>query len=75
MVNRYGDVLSRLIEESDEIEEDHKDKIIKAITTFSIKKGTIDDLKRFGPVQGLLEEVSPVLSLKNVSVIKPVEED
>lgn len=70
MVEKYGEVLSRLIEESDEIDEDDKSKIIKAATMFSIAKGTIDMMKSFGEVSELMEEVKPVVSIKNVEVIK-----
>jgi hypothetical protein len=71
MIEKWGEVISRLIEESDEIEDDDKGKIIKAVSAFSIAKGTIDKLKSFDtPVSTMVEEVKPVVSLKNVEVIK-----
>ena len=70
MIDKYGEVLSRLIEESDEITEHDKEKIIKAVTTFSVKKGTIDKLKEYGNVAEVMEAVKPVVSLKNIEVIK-----
>ena len=70
MVEKYGEVLSKLIEESNEIDEDDKDAIIKAVTTFSIAKGTIDKMKQFGKVASIMEEVKPIVSLKNVEIIK-----
>ena len=71
MIEKWGEVISRLIEESDEIEEDDKGKIIKAVSAFSIAKGTIDKLKGFDtPVSTMMEEVKPVIALKNVEVIK-----
>jgi hypothetical protein len=70
MVEKYGEVLSKLIEESNEIDEDDKDAIIKAVTTFSIAKGTIDKMKQFGRVASIMEEVKPIVSLKNVEIIK-----
>ena len=70
MIEKYGDVLSRLIEECDEIKDADKDKIVKAVTTFSIAKGTIDKMRQFGKVSEIMEEVKPVVALKNVEIIK-----
>ena len=70
MIEKYGEVLSRMIEESNEIDEDDKGKIIKAVTAFSIAKGTIDKMKSYGEVSEIMEEVKPVVALKNVEVIK-----
>jgi len=70
MIEKYGEVLSRMIEESNEINEDDKAKIIKAVTAFSIAKGTIDKMKSYGNVSEIMEEVKPVVALKNVEVIK-----
>jgi hypothetical protein len=69
MVEKYGEILSELIEKSD-IPEKDKEKIIKASTIFSIKKGTIDDLPKYGDVAEVMEAVKPVISLKNVEIIK-----
>lgn len=70
MIEKYGEVLSRLIEESDEIAEKDKEKIIKAVTVFSVAKGTIDNFKKYGEVESVMEAVKPVVSLKNIEVIK-----
>lgn len=70
MIEKYGEVLSRMIEESNDIDEDDKGKIIKAVTAFSIAKGTIDKMKSYGEVSEIMEEVKPVVALKNVEVIK-----
>ena len=70
MIEKYGEVLSRLIEESDEIAEKDKEKIIKAVTVFSVAKGTIDNFKKYGKVESVMEAVKPVVSLKNIEVIK-----
>lgn len=70
MIEKYGEVLSRLIEESDEISDDDKGKIIKAVTAFSVAKGTIDVMKSYGKVEDVMNEVKPVIALKNVEVIK-----
>ena len=70
MIEKYGEILSRMIEESDEIAEKDKEKIIKAATTYSVAKGTIDDFKKYGEVSEMIEMVKPVVALKNVEVIK-----
>ena len=70
MIEKYGEVLSRLIEESDEISDDDKGKIIKAVTAFSVAKGTIDVMKSYGKVEDVMNEVKPVIALKNVEIVK-----
>jgi type III secretory pathway component EscV len=70
MVEKYGEVLSRLIEECDEIDADDREKIIKAVTKFSVAKGTIDQLKNLGDVADVMESVKPVVMLKTPEVIR-----
>jgi hypothetical protein len=70
MIEKYGEVISSMIESCDEIDEDDKAKIIKAVAVFSIAKGTIDKMPTFGSVTEIMEEVKPVVALKNVEVIK-----
>ena len=70
MIEKYGDILSRMIEESSEIADKDKEKIIKATTAYSVAKGTIDDFKKYGDVSEMIEMVKPVVALKNVEVIK-----
>jgi hypothetical protein len=70
MIEKYGEILSRLIEESDEIKESDKEKIIKATTKYSVAKGTIDKFATYGDVNEVMEAVKPVVSLKNVEIIK-----
>ncbi len=70
MVDKYGEIISKLIEMSDDIDEDDKGKIIKAVTKFSVKKGTIDKFSEYGDVQDVMEAVKPVISLKSAEIIK-----
>jgi hypothetical protein len=70
MIEKYGEILSRLIEESDEIKDSDKEKIIKATTKYSVAKGTIDKFSTYGDVNEVMEDVKPVVSLKNVEIIK-----
>ena len=70
MIEKYGEVLSRLIEECGDISEKDKEKIITATTKFSVAKGTIDKFSTYGDVNEVMEAVKPVVSLKNVEIIK-----
>lgn len=69
MIEKYGEVLSNLIMNSNDISDDDKERIIKATTTFSVAKGTIDRMTQFGSVNEVMDEIKPVISLKNVEVI------
>ncbi len=70
MIEKYGEILSRMIEESTEITERDKEKIIKAVTVYSIAKGTIDSFTKYGEASEMMESTRPVVSLKNVELIK-----
>jgi hypothetical protein len=75
MVDKYGEIISQLIESSTDISDDDKERIIKATTTFNIKKGSIDKLKELSndadmDIADILEEVKPIIAIKNVEVIK-----
>ena len=70
MIEKYGEVLSMLIENCADITDADKEKIIKATTKYAVAKGTIDKLNQYGDVTEVMEAVKPVVSLKNVEVIK-----
>ena len=70
MIEKYGEVLSMLIENCDEITEADKEKIIKAVTAYSVAKGTIDKFNQYGEVVEMIETVKPVVAIKNVEIIK-----
>ena len=70
MIEKYGEVLSMLIENCADITDADKEKIIKATTKYAVAKGTIDKLNQYGDVQEVMEAVKPVVALKNVEVIK-----
>jgi hypothetical protein len=69
MIEKYGEVLSNLIMSSNDISDDDKERIIKATTSYSVAKGTIDRMRVYGPVSEMMDEIRPVISLKNVEVI------
>jgi hypothetical protein len=74
LVEKYGQVISDLIETSTDIEDDDKDKIIKAVTSYSIAKGTIDKLKDFSKnIAEVYEDIRPIVSLKTPEIIKTVK--
>jgi hypothetical protein len=75
MIDKYGEVISQLIESCPDISEEDKEKIIKATVSYSVAKGTIDKLKSYSEESGLeivsiLDEVKPVIAIKNVEIIK-----
>ena len=70
MIEKYGEVLSMLIENCPDIADADREKIIKATTKYSVAKGTIDKLNQYGDVTEVMEAVKPVVALKNVEVIK-----
>jgi hypothetical protein len=70
MIEKYGEVLSNLIMSSNDISDSDKERIIKASTSYSISKGTIDKMKFYGPIGEIMDEIKPVVSLKNVEVVK-----
>lgn len=75
MVDKYGEVLSNLIQDCDDIADSDKEKIIKAVTLYSVAKGTIDKLKEFSrtssmDIVSIVEEVKPVIAIKNVEIVK-----
>ena len=69
MLEKYADVISELIENSNKIAEDDKAKLIVATTTHTVAKGTIDKLDKYGDVATMVQEVKPVVMMKNVEVI------
>lgn len=70
MIDKYGEILSRMIEESTEISDVDKEKIIKATTKFSVAKGTIDELNKLGKVNEVMDVIRPVVMLKGPEVIR-----
>jgi hypothetical protein len=70
VLNRNMDAISKLIETSDEISDEDKENLITATTKYSVKKGTIDSVYKLSKdldidLETLIEEISPVIALKN----------
>lgn len=70
LLAKYGEVISKLITESEDIEATDKAKLITATTKYSVAKGTIEKLDNYGDVEEMLNEVNPVVQLKGAEVIK-----
>lgn len=75
MIEKYGEILSDLIENCNQIPERDKESIIVSTKTISIKKGVIDDFSRISTeyneeVFDIFEQVKPVVALKGVELIK-----
>lgn len=70
LVEKYGEVLSDLIENCSDIDDRDKAKLISAVTKFSVRKGTISNLRIFEnhSYGEILENIKPVYQIKNVKV-------
>lgn len=71
LVEKYGEVISNLIEGCKSIPEADKEKLISAVVSYEVKKGTIGDLKtRYAskPVEEVIEDVKPVFQMKNIKI-------
>jgi len=69
MLEKYADIISDLISNSPDIDDRDKEKIIEASVEYSITKGTLDQLKNYGEVRSMMEELNPVVALRDVEVI------
>lgn len=71
IIVKYSKIITKLIKECDEIDNDDKKNLIQASTTFNIKKGTIDKLTDFKDtnISEVIEDLKPVFQLKNVEII------
>ena len=72
LIEKHGEVLSDLINKCKSFSEDDKAKLIKAVTSYEVAKGTISELKnakfaKYG-VETMLTEIKPVYQMKNIKV-------
>jgi hypothetical protein len=69
LIEQYGELLSDAISKIKAIPESDKKKLISAVTSYSIKKGTISELDKFrATIPEMLEEIKPVYQMKNVKI-------
>ena len=72
MFDKYTKVISNLIENCDDIEEEDKSKLFVASESYKVVSGTINELHSLSNsnVRETFEGLKPVVSLKNAQVIK-----
>lgn len=70
LLNKYGDVISKLIENCTEISDEDKENLIVAETSYEISKGSIEAAFTTGKgkVEEFLDDIKPVVALKNPQV-------
>lgn len=67
LVEKYGKVISDLILKSKDISSEDKLKLIKAETSYSVSKGTIQEAMSFNKkLVQVIEDVKPVFMMRNV---------
>jgi predicted transcriptional regulator len=72
VLERNQDAISELIENSEDISDEDKEDLIVSTTKYSINKGTIDKVYKISQdleldVETVMEEISPIMSLKNAT--------
>lgn len=64
LVEKYGQILSDLINDSQDIEEEDKANLISGELTFAVKKGAIDRLLHYENPAQIFELINPIVSIK-----------
>jgi hypothetical protein len=69
ILEKYQDVISEMILKNKKIADEDKAKLIESETTYTVKKGTINNLatlarKTKSNVQKMIEEIRPIFSVK-----------
>lgn len=64
MIEKYGEVLSKLIMGSKAIADEDKGQIIKGETVYSIAKGSIDRLLQYDQPETIFALINPICALK-----------
>lgn len=75
MLEKYMDVFEEFIEKNENIDDNDREKIIKAKVSVKIKKGTIEDFYNLSKEKGIdlteiVEEINPIFAQKKFEVIK-----
>jgi hypothetical protein len=69
LVEKYAEELSDAISKIKAIPEDDKKKLIQAVVSYEIAKGTISELPSYpATITEMLEEIKPVYQMKNVKI-------
>lgn len=64
LVEKYGEVLSKLIMSSKQIEEEDKMNLIQGELAYSVKKGSIERILQYDNPEMIFELINPIVSLK-----------
>lgn len=64
LVEKYGAVLSELILNCPDIEEEDKANLISGEKTFAVTKGSIDRLMQYDSPEAVFELINPIVALK-----------
>lgn len=64
LVEKYGAVLSELILNCPDIEEEDKANLISGEKTFAVTKGSIDRLMQYDSPEAIFELINPIVALK-----------
>jgi len=64
LVEKYGAVLSELILNSPDIEQEDKSNLISGEKTFAVTKGSIDRLMQYDSPESVFELINPIVALK-----------
>ena len=70
LVDKYGEILSDLIQNCDEIADDDKAELIQAKTTYSVSKGAIEKAFTWGKgqVTDFIRDIQPIFAMKGAKV-------
>ena len=69
LVEKYAEQLSEAIQKIKGIPDEDKEKLIQAVVSYEVAKGTITELPKYpATITEMLEEIKPVYQMKNVKV-------
>jgi hypothetical protein len=63
LLDKYGEVLTNLINNSKDIEEKDKEKLVKGESTTTIKSGSVDKLLNYPNPEEVFTLIEPVMAL------------
>jgi len=76
LVEKWGSIISELIGNCEEIPDEDKENLIKITSSYTVKKGAINDIEKIGgslheaTIAEVLDEIKPVYQLKGIQVIE-----
>lgn len=61
---KYKEIIKEIILNSDKIDEEDKINFVKKDVVFNIKRGSINNLTKFGDLKQVINDINPIFSLK-----------